>query len=110
MQTTKTEKRITLSTLKSFIRKNSDNLFINVKSSFDGMYDCCMAVNGGFKPVENDTTNSLNATDYYNSTQGIKGVWLVGNSRDYFLSYEDDNFTGIEVTNSCGTFILAIKE
>ena len=101
-------KKITLSTIKSFIKNNHDNLFINVKSSFDGMTDGVEQLHNGFVKATPDKTQSLNS-DYYNSTQGIKGAWFVGSSRDYFTPYSENDLTGIEVSNSCGTFILAIK-
>jgi hypothetical protein len=99
-------KKITLATLKSFIKNNSGKLFINVKSSFDGMIDGCASYHDGFVKAERDKTISINS-DYHNSTQGIKGVWLVGSSRDYFKPYNDNRFEGIEVSNSCGHFIVA---
>jgi len=40
--------KITRTTLKSFIKKNSDNLFVKVESSFDGMTDCVQRVDGEF--------------------------------------------------------------
>jgi hypothetical protein len=103
MTTTVTTKKITLATVRSFIKKNSENLFINVKSSFDGMTDCCESRNDGF-------TKAI-ATDEHREHQlGVSGAWFVGCSRDYFDAYEDATFTGIKVFNSCGSFILAIKK
>lgn len=102
-------KKITLTTVKSFIKNNRENLLINVKSSFDGMTDCCESQHEGFKKAEPDKTQSLNS-DYHKATQGIKGAWFVGSSRDYFNHYETDTLIGIEVYNSCGTFILAIEK
>ena len=66
------------------------------------MVDCCMPENNGFTKAEIENHNA-------NCTLGIKGAWFVGSSRDYFNFYEDDQFTGIDVYNSCGNFILAIK-
>ena len=94
--------KITKATIKSFIRKNPDNLFINVKSSFDGMIDGCAYYNDGFKKAEKDTDNIRN-------TLGVSGAWFVNNSRDYFNPYNKDGFIGYGVTNCCGSFILAIK-
>ena len=95
--------KITRATLKSFVKKNKENLFINVKSDFDGMIDGCVDVRNGFQQA---IINEL-AHEY---TLGICGVWLVGNSRDYFTKYEDENFEGIEVSNCCGRFIAAIRK
>jgi hypothetical protein len=104
-----TYKKITLATLKSFIKKNQGKLFINVKSSFDGMIDGCASHYDGFVKAEKDKTQSVNS-DYHDRTQGIKGCWLVGGSRDYFKPYNDLRFEGIEVSNSCGHFIIAITK
>lgn len=95
-------KRITKSTIKSFIRKNANDLFINVKSSFDGMTDCCESCAGGFRRIQEDSVH----TDY---TLGVKGAWFVGSSRDYFRPYSENGFTGYEVSNCCGRFILAVQ-
>jgi hypothetical protein len=103
--TPKKMKKITLSTVKSFIRKNSENLFINVNASFDGMQDCVTSVNGGFTIAKADDRewNKRN-------TLGVSGAWFVGSSRDYFSAYETESMTGIEVWNCCGKFILAINK
>ena len=95
--------KTTLAAIKSFIRKNTDNLFINVKSSFDGMTDCCQPVIGGFQKAEKDKDNERN-------TLGISGAWFVGQSRDYFKSYNENGMTGYEISNCCGHFIIAIKK
>jgi hypothetical protein len=101
--TTTARKKITLATFKSFIRKNADALFVNEKSSFDGMVDCVTACEGGFAPAE--------ALDKFEShTLGLRGLWLVGGSRDYFKAYEDDKFVGIEVCNCCGRSIVAVAK
>lgn len=104
--TTTIIKKITRSTFKSFINKNDGKLFIKNRSSFDGMVDCVMPVDGDFTPVTTSTRHP-NSDKY---TLGINGVWLVGSSRDYFTNFENDEFIGIEVSNCCGDFILAIKK
>jgi hypothetical protein len=96
-------KNITRATVKSFIKKNKENLFINVTSSFDGMVDGCMPQKGGFVKAKEDTHNIEN-------TLGINGAWFVGSSRDYFTAYDKNGFEGIEVYNSCGCFTLAVKK
>ncbi|HUV01738.1 MAG TPA: hypothetical protein VMW32_12305 [Bacteroidales bacterium] len=95
--------KTTKATIKSFIRKNSDSLFINIKSAFDGMHDCCMPRENGFHKVTIDETGHEN-------TLGVPGAWFVGSSRDYFNDYEDDHFMGFEIFNCCGKFILAIEK
>ena len=93
--------KITRATLKSFVKKNREKLYINVKSDFDGCVDGCVDKKGGFHLALEDGTLGYN---YH--TLNIQGVWLTG--RDYFCKFEDGCFKGIEVSNSCGCFILAI--
>lgn len=90
---TTTAKKITLSTLKSFIRDNRENMYINVKSDFDGMTDCVEQRKEGFKKATEDKTVSKSSS-YYDRTMGIEGAWFVGSSRDYFTAYSDEKYTG----------------
>ncbi len=97
-------KKITLATFKSFVKKNQGKLFIKKRSSFDGMTDCV-------EPIQGARFNPITPTDSQPSrTLGIRGVWLVGSSRNLFEAYEDDRFIGIDVYNCCGTFIIAIEK
>ena len=64
--------KTTLATIKSFVRKNEGNLWINVKSSFDGMTDCCESQNGGFTKAEKGVGDAF----YKDRTLGIKGAWF----------------------------------
>ena len=96
-------KKITLATIKSFVRKNDGNLHINVESNFDGMVDCVMPVNGGYTKAE-PTGHNLR------HTLGILGAWFVGQSRDYFTAWEDETMTGYNVYNCCGSFVLAVEK
>lgn len=102
MNTSKLTHKITLATVKTFIKNNRPDLFIQVKSSFDGMTDMVESVSGGFVPAKKDE-------DHTDSTLGIKGVWFVGQSRDHFSHYKEDTWEGIKVSNCCGSFILAIN-
>lgn len=95
--------KTTKATIKSFIRKNEGNLYINIKSRFDGMTDCVESVAGQFQKAKK-------TTDYTENTLGIQGAWFVGQSRDYFKSFKDNQLTGYEVSNCCGHFIIAIKD
>lgn len=95
-------KKITLATVKSFIKKNRENLYISFQSHFDGMIDCVTSSN-------NKTFQKAEMTEEHGKySQGVKGAWFVGQSRDYFTCFANDGFEGIEVSNSCGSFILAI--
>ena len=87
-------KKITMATLKSFIRK-SESLFVLNISSFDGMTDC----------VEKKNNQKLLAVSKENAI-GHNGVWCVGSSRDWFSFYETETHYGIKVSNSCGCGIL----
>lgn len=95
-------KKITKATIKSFINKNIDNLFIKIEDRFDGMVDCVMPVEDEFHPVTKTDDNGNNL--------GIRGCWLVNESRDYFRIYEDDTYTGFYISNCCGSFKLVIKK
>lgn len=101
--------KITFATVKSFIKKNNGSLYIKVERKFDGMVDGVRSVKDDFSLVEADKTESK-CSDYNERTQGIKGAWFVGSSRDYFNEFEDCDFKGISVSNSCGSFVLAVKK
>jgi hypothetical protein len=95
--------KITLATLKSFIRKNKNNLYVQVVSDFKSMVDMVTPVKDDFRlATQNEKQNE--------HTLGISGLWLVGQSRDYITAYEDENFKGYEIYNSCGSSILAVKK
>lgn len=83
-------KKITLATLKSFIRK-AEELFVIHHSSFCGMSDMV-------ETNENPTLIKVSKEDAI----GIKGVWVVGGSRDYFWFKETETMYGIRVSNACG--------
>ena len=99
-------KKITKATFKSFIRKNEDKLMAKVKSSFDGMVDCVMPVNGEWKKAERSDW----AERCKDNTLGFQQIWLVGQSRDYFNHYEDDKYIGIEWYNCTGSGIIGIEK
>jgi hypothetical protein len=96
-----TTKKITRTTVKSFIQKNRAMLFVRHDSAFNGMSDMVETMKSSFKIAKESGRNQEN-------TFGIDGAWFVGHSRDYFKRYEDADFTGIEVYNCCGSFILAV--
>lgn len=86
-------KKITLTTLKSFIKKNSE-LYVSVQSQFNSMVD-------GVRPIENNFKKVSQ-----NDALGIDTVWLVGDSKDRFNFVENDLYFGIEVYNCCGCATL----
>ena len=104
----KKSKKITKATFKAFVRKNEGKIFINCKSSFDGMVDCVMPLEGGFVPLQRDDRDYGDTVS--KATLGYNGIWLVNGSRDWYGAYENENYTGIEVCNCCGAFIVVIKK
>ena len=99
-----TQKKITLSTFKSFIRKNAGKILVQVRREFDGMVD-------GVRDTEDRSfTPALPSDRHSKHTCGICGVWLVLGSRDYFHAYEDETRQGILVSNCCGSFVLAVEK
>lgn len=98
-----TAKKITLATIKSFVRKSA-NLHISEKSRFDGMVDCVMPTeNNGFTPV-------IASDKHQQYTLGIQGAWFVLGGGDRFSAYEDEKFVGYSVYNCCGSFLLAVPK
>ena len=105
MQKLQETKKITLSTLKAFARRNEGRIFSKEVSSFDGMTDGVEPSRGDWQPA---TITEAKEQQYYQT--GISGVYTVGSSRDYFTIYNDAEYFGIEVYNCCGTTILAVKK
>lgn len=97
-------KKITLATFKSFIKKNANQLLINVGSSFDGMSDM-VEQTGDF-----GFNRPLDAAYPCKNNLGIQQIWLVFGSRDYFREFETDDMTGIRCFNCCGSFTVAIPK
>lgn len=93
----------TRATLKSFLKKNLERLYVLEKSRFDGMVDCVMPTG------ENGFTPARKADYVHENNYGIAGVWCVGGGRDYITPYEKDGFKGFEVYNCCGHFFVAVK-
>jgi len=105
MTSTQVTKRITLATLKAFIRKNAKNLFIMQESHFDGMSDC----------VEYNREKSFTKVDHTKinldcNSLGIPGAWVVGGSHNRFTAHDTETHTGIVVYNCCGSFVVAIEK
>ena len=96
-------KKITLATIKSFIRKNKGNLFIKNLTDFDGMVDCVMPCRNSEFNVAEETIRAID------NTLGINGAWFVGRSNDFFEEYLDKFYTGYKISNCCGSFIIAIN-
>lgn len=93
--------KITIATVKSFINKNRAALLVNQKSDFDSMTDGISQCHDGFAPAV--ATSHTSSNDL-----GIRGIWLVGQSRDYCGAYESAGIKGFEVSNCCGSFIVGV--
>ena len=103
-----------MATIKSFIRKNEGNLFIKRESSFDGNTDGIETNhNAAYRPlvkVARDPARPFVSTTDNTLGYGVgSGVWIVGDSRDYFKPISEDGFEGYEVYNCCGSFVIAVK-
>jgi hypothetical protein len=97
--------KVTLSTIKSFIRKNRANLLISNLSEFDGMTDCVQQTGTkGFRPATEPSADRNHA-----NCLGISGAWFVFNSRDYFSEFERDGVKGYHVYNCCGSFDIGVR-
>lgn len=99
-------KKITLATVKRFIKAHGHALQIATLSRFDGMIDCVSA-------CEDTSFSKIQAPAENRNTEhclGISGAWFVFQSRDYFREYDEQGFVGIEVSNSCGRFVLAVPK
>jgi hypothetical protein len=93
----KMTRKITIAGLKSFIRKNRDDLYVKTLSDFDGMTDCVQPVEMDFVKVN---PNCIDFAD--NTTLGMPCVWLVCAGRNYCYMWDDES--GISVHNSCGSW------
>ena len=98
-----TSKKITKTTVKSFINKNRKDLYINTKSRFDGMTDGIESLNGGMAKAKE-------TQDYLEHTMGIEGAWFTTSSKNYVYEYESPIMVGYEVSNCCGRFVVAISK
>ena len=97
-------KRITVATVKSFIRKNRANLLVTVKSKFDSMEDMVTYRKGS--TFHTAKPNGRGEDDKH--SLGINGVWFVG--RDLCEAIETDTVRGFEVYNCCGTWQVAVAK
>ena len=95
--------KITKATFKSFIKRNQGNLQIKVTSDYDPQVDGRVPYHGQeFSPA-------TATTEWMENSLGVKGVYLVGGSRNYFTPYEQDGYSGIRWSNCCGSGVLAVK-
>jgi hypothetical protein len=101
-------KKITLATIKSFLRKNEGSLFVSHGYSFDGMTDCCQPSNDtSIKVLEGSFDKDSRRT------LGFPALWFVGGGGDNFYPKEIESegvkYTGFEVYNCCASFTILTK-
>ena len=87
-------KKITVATLKAFMRKNPDFIVVE-KYSFDGMIDGTSSAQAGVKNWGFDKT-----IDFV----------LVRSSGNYLQFVEKSGYYGINVYNCCGNYDILVKE
>ena len=95
--------KVTMATVKAFVRKNKGRIYVRNLSDFNAMTDCVeRSADREFylAEVEEDSMHTL----------GVKGAWFVLSSRDRMMPIESDEFVGFHVYNSCGSFDLAVKK
>lgn len=122
-------KKITLSTFKSFIKKYENHLYFMPESHFDSMTDGTaytpkderkftelqrrQAERWDYRYAEERGRTKESVDDGIRNnknTLGYNGIWLVGGSRDYFSAFDNDEYTGIHVYNCCGSYTIAIQK
>lgn len=98
--------KATIATLKSFLKKNDGKIYVYNSSSFDGMFDMVQDNPGA--------TWRLSPHKYNPDDKNYLGhkhwIYCVGRGGDIVTPYCKDGFTGFEVYNCCGSFVVAIKE
>jgi len=98
----KTAKKITMATVKSFIRKNRYALRISSRTQFDGMCD-------GIMPTADQSFVRAYETDtHMDATLGVQGAWFT-NSKNYLQRFEEAGMIGFRIQNCCGSFDLAVE-
>ena len=108
---TATQKKLTVASVKSFIRKNREYLLVETKSHFDGMQDMVAECEGGFCEAtarsyyDRETGKEVEVSKDCKNTLGIRGVWFCG--RDWVSRFETELVEGFEVSNCCGTWRVA---
>lgn len=112
---TATAKKITVATVKSFIKKNRAALLIKTGSHFDGMTDCVeQRDNPEFVKATNREIYDHESGKYVprdpacSSTLGIMGVWFT--RRDSCSKFETETHIGFHVYNCCGDWTVAVAK
>lgn len=95
--------KITIATVKSFIKRNRAQLLVKVTSQFDGMQDMVVGIeNAQFHPaMDNQIPDSKRSL-------GICGVNFTASTRNYCTAFSDGTYEGFSVSNCCGSWLVAV--
>jgi hypothetical protein len=109
-------KKITVATVKSFIKKNRAELLINVRSAFDGMQDMtCDTGDSGFTAAKSrvyycrETGKDVPVSHDNPNTMGVSGVWFT-HGRNSCSVFENETHNGYTVYNCCGEWTVAVAK
>lgn len=112
-------KKITRATVKSFIRRHRDHLFIRVDSQLDGNDDCKRPIHGATferakvsylrEEITGEFADEFKGELLYELTLGVEGASFSGGRRDAYSAYQRDGYEGIEVFNHMRSFVLAVR-
>lgn len=101
--------KVTLATLKSFLKKNEGKLYFQEHSRFDGMQDMVAANN---KPVFKSAVGKFNPEDKAQLGYPYQ-IWCVRGGRDSLVKVtvvdQNGTYEGIYCYNSCGSWTVAVK-
>ena len=99
---TNANKKITLATVKTFVRKTvGKGLCVKANARFNGMTDGIESVVDSYRSVA-----SAQMSD--DTTLGIDGAYFVCGSRNYFYVINTADWFGFQVSNCVGIFELVI--
>jgi hypothetical protein len=95
--------KFTMSSVKSFVRKNKGNLKIKTKYVYDASVDGCVYVNRtSFVPVVKTSLHEQH-------TLGMAGAWFVGGGRDMVSPIlSGDKVVGFKCFNGCASFEVMV--
>lgn len=97
-----TQKKITKATIKSFIRKNKDEIMVLHTNRFDAYCDGVRPVSEPFERVEFRIENGKEVPSYLSVPLDIR--------HNIFKPYNKNGMIGFEVYNCCGTYVVAIPQ
>lgn len=95
------EKKITKATLKSFIKKNLNNILVGYKSSFNSMSDMIEETKCNFSKL------NIDKYDEKKSTLGLFNLHLHVD-RLYIENFETSEYKGYNVYSCCGEYNIVI--